>query len=132
MYYFTSNEWVYKIWRSKHVFLIKDDGVEEKYNQIWDLIKNKLEINFHSAPVHDEKYLKTKVKEYEGMIKTNFLNNSMLKENMVYTSIACITIGSVMKTDKKYFPQVYLEECKYRLKKKQLSRFINTELDSQS
>ena len=34
--------------------------------------------------------------------------------------------------EKKYFPQVYLEECKYKIKKMQMSRFINTELDSDS
>ena len=52
------------------------------------------------------------------------------KENMRYTCIACITIGSVMRIDKKNHPQVYLEECKYRVKKIQISRFINTELKS--
>ena len=56
----------------------------------------------------------------------------MPKENMHYTCIACITTDSVMKMDKKYFPQVYLEECKYKIKKIQMSRFINTELDSDS
>ena len=52
------------------------------------------------------------------MIKTNFLGNDMLKENMHYTRIPCITIDSVLKIDKKkYQQQVYLEECKYRVKK---------------
>ena len=113
-------------------FLIKDDEVLEKYEQIWDLIKNKLGIKFHSEPVYDKKYLKTKVREYDGVIKTNFLGNDVPKENMHYTCIACITIDSVMKMDKKYFPQVYLEECKYKIKKIQMSRFINTELDLDS
>ena len=51
---------------------------------------------------------------------------------MHYTCIACITIDSVMTMDKKNHPQVYLEECKYRVKKIQMSRFINAELDSES
>ena len=66
------------------------------------------------------------------MIKRNFLGNGIPKENMHYTCIACITTDSVMKMDKKYFPQVYLEECKYKIKKIQMSRFINAELDSNS
>ena len=65
------------------------------------------------------------------MIKTNFLGNDTPKENMHYTCIACITIDSVMRIDKKNHPQVYLEECKYRIKKMQMSRF-NTELKSDS
>ena len=93
----------------------------------------KIGIKFHSEPIYKEKYLKAKVREFDGVIKTNFLGNDMPKENMHYTCIACITIDSVMKIDKKNHPQVYLEECKYRVKK-QMSRFINTELkpDSES
>ena len=51
---------------------------------------------------------------------------------MHYTCIACITIDSVMRNDKKNHPQVYLEKCKYRAEKIQMSRFINTELNSDS
>ena len=56
----------------------------------------------------------------------------MPKENMYCTCIACITIDSVLTIDKKNHPQVYLEECKYKVKKIQMSRFINTELKSDS
>ena len=76
--------------------------------------------------------MKPKVREFDGVIKTNFLGNDVPKENMHYTCIACITIDSVMRIDKKNHPQVYLEECKYRVKKIQMSRFINTELKSDS
>ena len=40
-------------------FLIKDHEMQEKYEEIWEVIKNKLSIKFHSLPVYDEKYLKT-------------------------------------------------------------------------
>ena len=56
----------------------------------------------------------------------------MPKENIHYTSFACITIDSVMRMDKKNHPQVYLEECKHKVKKIQMSRFINTEQRSDS
>ena len=49
---------------------------------------------------------------------------------MHYTCIVCITIDSVMKMNKKNYPQVYLEECKYKIKKIKMSRFINSELES--
>ena len=96
------------------------------------MIKNTLQIKFHSEPVYEYKYLKTKVREYDGVIKTNFLGNGIPKENMLYTCIACITIDSVMKMVKKCFPQVYLEERKYKIKKIQMSRFINAVLGSDS
>ena len=66
------------------------------------------------------------------MIKTNFLVDEIPKENMHYACIACVTIGSVVKIEKKNYPQVYLEECKYKVKKIQMSRFINAELESDS
>ena len=44
-------------------FLIKDDKVQERYKQIWGMIKNKLKNNFHSLPAYDRKYLKNKVRE---------------------------------------------------------------------
>ena len=113
-------------------FLIKDNKLWEEYQQIWDVIKNKLSIKFHSKPVYDQKYLKAKVREFDGVIKTNFLVNPVPKENMHYTCIACITIDSVMRIDKKNHPQIYLEECKQRVKKTQMSKFINTELKSDS
>ena len=53
-------------------FMVKDDDVLHKYNEIWDKIKEKLNIKFHSTPVYDEKYIKTKVREFDGVIKTNF------------------------------------------------------------
>ena len=113
-------------------FMIKDDKVWDKYDKIWNVIKDKLGIKFHSEPVYEYRYLKAKVREFDGVIKTNFLGNDMPKENMHYTCIACITIDSVMRMDKKYFPQVYLEECKYKIKKIQMPRFINAELKSDS
>ena len=113
-------------------FMIKDDNVLDKYNKIWDKIKNKLSVKFHSKPVYDQKYLKAKVREFDGMIKTNFLGNKVPKENINYTCIACVTIDSVMRMDKKNYPQVYLEECKYRVKKIQMSRFISAKLESES
>ena len=50
-------------------FLNKNSEVWEKYEEIWDIIKNKLNIKFHSEPIYENKYLKTKVREFDGSIK---------------------------------------------------------------
>ena len=112
--------------------MIKDENVLDKYNKIWDKIKETLSIKFHSKPVYDQTYIKAKVREFDGVIKTKFLGDEIPKENMQYTCIACITIDFVMKIGKKNYPRVYLEECKYRVKNKQISRFISAELESDS
>ena len=82
--------------------------------------------------VYDEKYKKAKVREFNGVIKTNFLGDEIPKESMHYACIACITIDSVMRMEKNNYPQVYLEECKYKIKKIKTSKFITTELESES
>ena len=113
-------------------FIIKDGDVLDKYNEIWDKIKETLTIKFHSKLVYVEKYIKAKVREFNAVIKTNFLDDKIPKENMHYTCIVCVTIDSVMRMGKKNYPQVYLEECKYSTKKKKMTKFIEAELESES
>ena len=52
--------------------MVKNDNVLDEYDETWDKIKEKLNINFHNRPVYDEKYIKAKVREFDGVIKTNF------------------------------------------------------------
>ena len=99
--------------------LIKDDEVWDKYNETWDVIKDIIGIKFHSEP------------EFNGVIKTRFLGNDT-PTKICFICIACITIDSVLRIDKKNHLQVYLEECEYKAKKIQMSKFINTELKSDS
>ena len=60
------------------------------------------------------------------------LGDEIPKESMHYTCIACITIDSLMRIEKKNYPQVYLEECKYKPKKIKMTKFIDNELESES
>ena len=81
--------------------------------------------------VYDENYIKAKVGEFDGAIKTNFFGDKIPKESMHYTCIACITIDSVVRMEKKNYPQVYLEECKYKIKKMKMTNLIKIELESE-
>ena len=60
--------------------LIKNDEIWQKYEDIWNVIKNKLGNKFNSKPIYENKYLKAKVREFDGDIKINFLNNDLPKE----------------------------------------------------
>ena len=110
-------------------FVTKDDDVLDKYNEICDKIKETLSPKFHSMPVYNEKCIKAKVREFSDVIKTNFLSDEMPKENEHYT---CITIDFVMRMEKKNYLQVYLEECKYRMKKTKMTKFTEVVLKSES
>ena len=68
---------------SKNIsFLIKDDEVGDRCDEILYVIKDKLDPEFHSEPVYENKYLKAKLRELHGAIETNFLGNDMPKENI--------------------------------------------------
>ena len=103
--------------RKNMSFVIKDDDVLDKYSKLWDKIKETLSIKIHSMPVYDEKYIKAKRRGFNDVIKKNFLDDKIPKKNLHCTCFACITIDSVMRMEKKSYPQVYLEECKYRMKR---------------
>ena len=61
-----------------------------------------------------------------------FLDNEILKEKSHYICIAAICIDSIMRVDKKNYPQVYLEQCKYKVKREKLVDFIDAEFDLNS
>ena len=66
------------------------------------------------------KYLKAKIKSYNGKININFHNNKISKEGSQFTCSSVILIDSVFITDKNYYLQVFLEECKYVVKEKKI------------
>ena len=82
-------------------FKIETDNVFLEYNEIWNKIKRTLGIRFHSQVIYDEKYIKAKVKTFNGVINAVFSDNKIPKEGIHYTRIAAICIDSVMKIDKK-------------------------------
>ena len=59
---------------------------------------------------------------------TTFTNNVIPIEKTNYTCISAIDIDSVLKIDKTAYPQAYLEQCKYKLKKRKPVNFIDFEI----
>ena len=94
-----------------------------------------MKITFERSPVYSEdvKYIKIKIKAYAGNIITNFLNKKMPKEKAPCKYLSIIMIDSVIKANKKYYPQTLLEECKYTQEKINIEKYINEDLeDSES
>ena len=111
---------------------IDDEGVCVQYTQIWNKIKKLLVVKFHTEPIYDDSYIKTKVKTCSDIIKTLFSEDEIPKERVEYSCLSCISIDSVLKVDKKKFPQVYLEQCKYEIMKRKSKYFIDYETDLDS
>ena len=113
-------------------FKIEDNDVYMKYNNIWNEIKDLLSaIRLSSDIIYDDRYIKTKVKTFKTL-KTLFSGNIMPEERIECKCISCISVDSTMKIEKKYYPQVYLEQCKYKVKERKIRNFIDYDLDSDS
>ena len=113
-------------------FKIEEDEVYIKYNQIWNKIKQLLGVKFYSEPIYEDNYIKTKVKTFSSVINTLFSGDEIPKERVQYTCISCISVDSVLRVNKKNYPQVYLEQCKYKMKQRELKSFIGYEVDISS
>ena len=76
-------------------------------------------LKFASSPIRNYKYILAKLKIFRKKNLTAFNNNNIVPiEKNNYICIPAIDIDSVLKIDKRAYPQAYLEECKYELKKR--------------
>ena len=101
---------------------------DEKYDEIWNVVKGLLKLKFAASPIRNDKYILAKLKTFRKKNLTTFNNNIVPIEKNNFICIPAIDIDSVLKIDKKAYPQAYLEECKYKLKKRKLLSFINSEI----
>ena len=90
-------------------FVTDDEKNYEKYHEIWEVIRNLLKIDFTVNPIRDYKYLVAKLKIFDRINKTTFDNNSVPMEKKHYNCIPVIDIDSVLKINKRAYPQIYLE-----------------------
>ena len=112
-------------------FKISDKQLLKRYNQIWKRVEKLLKIEFDSKPVYgdNDKYIKTKIKIYAGSIITNFQGKKMLNKKAPCKCLSIIMLDSVIKANKKYYPQTLLEECKYEPKKIKMESLIDDDLE---
>ena len=115
-------------------FEVCDNKLLKKYNEIWEKISNLLNIEFDSEPVYGDgdKYIKTKIKMYKDRVNTNFQGKKVPKENASYKCLSLIMLDSVIRVNKKYYPQTVSEECKYVIRKKKMENLINDGLNLSS
>ena len=106
-------------------FVTDDKEVYRKYNEIWEVVRKLLKLKFFVSPIRDDKYIIAKLKIFKNINMTTFTCNVIPEEKTRYTCITAIDIDSVLKIDKKAFSQAYLEQCKYKLKKRKRPRYID-------
>ena len=107
-------------------FLVYDQEVLNKYNKIWDKIKDSFGKRLDSEPVYNDKYIKSEISLYS----INFYDTKMLIENKRYICLFVILLDSIFANlHKEYYSQIFLKECKYTVKNKEIMNNINEELE---
>ena len=105
-------------------FVTDDEEIYEKYNEIWEVVRKLLKVKFTVDPV-----IIAKLKIFNKINRTTFTNDTIPFEKNHYNCIPAIDIDSVLKFDnKRLYPQAYLEQCKYKLKKRKHVNFIDFEI----
>ena len=115
--------------------MIKDIQLLESYNKIWKNIEKLMKIDFDPKTTYgdDDKYIKTKIKTYKGSIITNFYNKNGSKkipeEKVPHKCLSIIILDSIIYAYEKYYPQAFLEECKYVKENIKTKNYIYMELE---
>ena len=111
-------------------FVTDNEKVYDKYNEIWEVIRKLLKVKSTVNSIRDDKYLVAKLKIFNKINRTTFNNkNNIPIERNHYICIPAIDIDSVLKIDnKRAYPQAYLEQCKYKLKKRKIVNYIDDEI----
>ena len=110
-------------------FVTDDEEVYEKYNEIWEVVRKLLKVKFTVGPVRDDKYLIAKLKIFNAINRTTLTNNAIPIKRTSYNCIPAVDIDSVLKIDnKRAYPQAYLEQCNYKLRKRKIVNFIDDEI----
>ena len=114
---------------------VDDSKLFKKYCKIWKTIKGLLGTEFESEPVYGDTdfYIKTKVKMYDDKVNTNFQGKETpTGDSFYYKCLSLIMLDSAVKVVKKYYPQVFLQECKYVKRKNKMFNYINDDLEMAS
>ena len=110
-------------------FVMDDEEFYEKYNEICEVVRKILKLKFTVGPVRDDKYIIAKLKIFNGTNRTTFTDNVIPFEKNHYNCIPATDIDSVLRIDnKRAYPQAYLEQCKYKLRKRKFVNFIDDEI----
>ena len=112
--------------------MVKGKQLLKNYNKISTKIERLFSIDFNCKSTYDDKYIKAKIKTYADIIITNFHNKKMPKEKVPCKCLLIIMLDSVIESDEKYYPETFLEECKYAQEKIKFESYIDEELDSDS
>ena len=116
--------------------IVTDKQLLENFKKIWGKIEKLIGTDFESKATYIDKYINTKIRTYKDCITTNFYNKTGFKEvpeeRVPHKWLSIIILDSVLYAYEKYYPQTFLEECKYMRENVKTKNYIDMELESES
>ena len=122
----------------KMSFFTDNNEFLERYAKISEKTSDLIDKKFDSDPDYNNKYINTKIRSYNNDIITNFhdndnKNDKIPEKNKAYRCMSLISLDSIIKINKNYYPQTLLQECVYKLINRKVDNIItNINLDSSS
>ena len=107
---------------------IDNEKLLEKYKAIWTKIENLKNIELDALPVYDNKYIKIKIRTYGDKVYTNFHDSNVPEDNTECESFTVISIDSLLVWNEKYYLQVFLDNCAYKIVNKQMTNYLDKNL----
>ena len=109
-------------------FSIDDGELLEKYKTIWSKIQDLKNIKLNALTVYDDRYIKNKISTYGINIYTTFCGLNVPKDDIECESSTAISIDSLLVYEGKYYLQVYLDNCAYKIVNKQMTDYLDDNL----
>ena len=106
-------------------FHIDDEKLLEKYKTTWIKIENLKNIELNALPVSDDRYIKTKIRAFGDKVCTNFRGLNVAEDDRECESFTVISIDSLLVRENKYYLQVYLNNCAYKIVNKQMADYLD-------
>ena len=106
-------------------FRTDDDKLLENYKAIWAKLEDLKNIKLNALPVYDDRYIKTKIRTFGDKFFNNLRRLNVLEDEIECESLTVISINSLLAYDNKYYLQVYLDNCPYKIVNKQMADYVD-------
>ena len=109
-------------------FRIDDEKLIQKYKAIWTKIEDLKNIELNALPVYDDRFIKTKIRTFGYKVYTNFRGLNISKDDRECESFTVISTDSLLVYESKYYLQVYLDNCAYKIANKPMIDYLDENL----
>ena len=99
-------------------FDVSDNKLLKNCKKVWEKVSSLMKIEFDSEPVYGDKCINTKIRSYKDRIDADVYGKGIPIKNAACSCLSLIVLESVIRASKKYYPQTFLEECKYEVKRR--------------